>query len=244
MLRHEERRLIALFHAATDLLNSLARSLNEIQVEIHAIGANTQKQIHEDRITPPPVTKIEAKFPPSITAYYESKNSRASRFDGKFWTPVLINFFTLAAVVWYASTAEKQLVKMKEANSDARTALSISQRAYLSVDSIEEFSPIVRINISNFGHVPATIVSASFDYLRVSWPQNIGLQHETYTSNIEAGKSVIYPGPASQSVVMLTLPTPATTDGQLIASGRQIVAINGSVRNWLLRQNRYALGSY
>jgi hypothetical protein len=114
------------------------------------------------------------------------------------------------------------------ANSLMKTALSLGQRAYLSYSAVETIPSGVKIHLSNFGHVPAKLISGvSFRYLRATWPENAGLAD--IPRNLPESLTVM-PGTASESAVLLDLPKLSPDDQAALDAGRQMLAIYGKLR--------------
>lgn len=209
-----------------DSLKSLAANLDKLAVAIHhqtdALRANTESH-KEPRVIPEPV---DLKLPASISVQnypYGNKSPARNLRDG---IRLVAEIAGLGVLIWYAFTTSKQWEAQVRANELTKSALVLGQRAYLSYGAVEQIPSGLKIHLSNFGHVPAKITGGSLRYVRITYPQNVGLTN--IARNLEP--LTIMPEAASEAAILLDMPTLSPEDQSAVLSGHQMIIVGGNIR--------------
>ena len=186
--------------------------------------APTKAVAPETAAIPEPATS-----PQAITSSVVVETGMKKTADRPHWITITLTivFGLLSPVLAVVAllTSRDSLLTSQKSLTVSQTSLEIAQRAYLTYGVVDEIPSGIKVHISNFGHVPATIIGGPARYMRNLFPVNVSLADISRKFSESTNKSVISPGD-TDAAFLFDLPKLSQEDDAAVKAGHQIVFVS------------------
>jgi hypothetical protein len=151
----------------------------------------------------------------------ERRKRRIDHIGSRLQLTIVFGLLSPVLAVVALLTSRDSLLTSQKSLTVSQTSLEIAQRAYLTYGVVDEIPSGIKVHISNFGHVPATITGGTARYVRNLFPANVSLADISRKFSESPNKSVMSPGD-TDAAFLFDLPKLSPEDDAAVKTGHQI----------------------